>query len=620
MFDKLNMQSKEITQRQIEQLAILFPHVVTEVSDGQGGVKKAVDFTLLKQELTEVLVEGEKERYQLTWPGKRQAILTANERINKTLRPVKEDSVDWENTKNIYIEGDNLDALKLLQASYMGKVKCIYIDPPYNTGNDFVYNDSFKQGAEEYLVESGQKDELGNRFVVNSESNGRYHSDWLTMMYSRLKLARNLLRDDGVIFISIDDNEFNNLSKVISEIFGELNFLANISWQNLDTIKNDAKYFSVNNEYILCYAKNIEKTKIVGLKKTEKQNAYYKNYDNDPRGNYLLTPLHAKSGSDNSIYQYTFNNGQNWRPPQGTYPRYSLETLKKLESAGRLYLDPKGVKIPQKKTYLSEVSDRMPPTTFWGYSEFGSTRNSNKEISELIEKGIFQNSKPVKLMKFLIDIIDSKESICLDFFSGSATTAHAVMQLNAEDGGNRQYIMVQLPEESADNSEARKSGYKNICEIGKERIRRAAKKIKEETNADIDYGFRVFRVDSSNMKDVYYTPKELVARDLLDLASNIKEGRSGEDLLIQVLLEWGIELSLPMEALQIDGVSVHAVAGHLLVACFEENISESVITKIAEMQPERALFRDASFANDAAKLNVTELFKRISRHTEIKVL
>ena len=483
--EKLKMQTKNLANENYEKLAALFPNAVTESVDENGNIVRAIDKDILMQEINCKVVEGREERYQFTWPDKKQAILTANAPINKTLRPCREESVDFDNTENLYIEGDNLEVLKLLQETYLGKIKMIYIDPPYNTGKDFVYDDDFAKDAAIYMANSGQFDDAGNRLVPNTESNGRFHTDWLNMIYPRLKLAKDLLTEDGIIFISIDDCEVENLKKVVNEIFGEQNFVTEIAWQCLDTIKNDAKYFSDNHEYILVYAKSIELLKIQGIKKGEKQRSYYKNYDDDPRGDYLLTPLHAKSGTESGIYSFTFSNGQTWTPPQGTFPRFSKETLRKLDEDNRIYLDPDGIKVPQKKTFLSEVGDRMPPVSFWDYASFGSTRQSNKELAELINKGMFQNPKPSKTIATLIDLVENNsDSIILDFFSGSATTAHAVMQLNAGDEGHRKFILVQLQEKTDESSDAYKAGYKNICEIGKERIRRAGQVILKQVQND----------------------------------------------------------------------------------------------------------------------------------------
>lgn len=627
--DKLKMHTTNKVDENVEKIGALFPNALTETikgynDDGTPIVERAIDFDILKQELSNVVVEGNEERYQFTWPDKKKSILLANAPIAKTLRPCRDESVDFDTTENLYIEGDNLDILKLLQETYLNKVKIIYIDPPYNTGKDFVYEDDFAQSTDEYLSNSGQLDEEGNRLFQNSESNGRFHTDWLNMIYPRLKLAKDLLTGDGVIFISIDDNEVENLKKICNEVFGEQNFITEIAWQCLDTVKNDAKYFSDNHEYILCYAKTIEELSVQGIKKGDKQKAYYKNHDNDPRGDYLLTPLHAKSGSDSGIYSYKFSNGQTWTPPQGTYPRFSRETLKRLDEEGRLYLDPQGLKTPQRKTYFSEVGDRMPPTSFWDYATYGSTRQSNKEISELLNKGMFQNPKPSKTIAILLDLIENNSnSIILDFFSGSATTAHAVMQLNIADGGNRKFIMVQLPEETDESSEAYKAGYKNICEIGKERIRRAGKKIKDEaglTATYLDIGFRVLKVDSTNMKDVFYNPSEYTQNLLSDLNDNFKDDRTPEDLLFQVMLDLGVPLSSKIEEKDIAGKKVFAVAENYLIACFDKNVSDEVVTSIAKQKPYYAVFRDSGIATDSVATNFEQIFATYSPTTVRKVL
>lgn len=619
---KLTMKSVDLTQANIDKIAELFPNVITEARDEQGKVTRAIDFDLLKQELSDVLVESEKERYQLTWPGKKQAILNANTPIDKTLRPVKEDSVDWDNTQNLYIEGDNLEVLKLLQESYLNKVKCIYIDPPYNTGNDFIYKDNFNSSEEEYLEESGQVDEDRNRLISNPVTNGRFHSDWLTMMYSRLKISRNLLRDDGVIFISIDDSEVDNMKKVCTEIFGEQNFIGVFIWKSRQIVDSRNKTgLSNDHEYVLIFCRNIEKFRLTGKLIDESK---YSNPDNDPRGPWMSNSILglANSSQRPNLHFPIFepNTGRRFDPPEDSGWRYSKETMQQKISEGRIIFPNKDDGRPREKKYLSELDSKFTGFSSVLTEEVGYTLNGSREVRALFEGKYFDFPKPVSLVKSILMQGSEKESIVLDFFSGSATTAHAVMQLNAEDGGNRRYIMVQLPEQTVETSEAYKAGYKNICEIGKERIRRAAKKIKEETGADIDYGFRVFRVDSSNMKDVYYAPDKLKQGDIFDLASNIKEDRSGEDLLIQVMLELGLELSLPMETKQLEGKTVHYVAGNSLIACFEDNVPESVMKQIAAEQPLRVVFRDSSFEDDSARINVEELFKMLSPGTDIQVL
>lgn len=631
----LTMKSTDLTQVNIGKIAELFPNVITEARDEQGKIKRAVDFDLLRQELSDYLVEGEKERYQLTWPGKKEAILQANTPIEKTLRPVMEDSKDWDHTQNLYIEGDNLEVLKLLQESYLNKIKCIYIDPPYNTGNDFIYRDDFKESETEYLEESGQLDEMGSRLTANPVSNGRFHSDWLTMMYSRLKVANNLLKEDGVIFISIDDSEVENVKKICDEIFGSSNFISIFVWKKR-TGANDSKQFFISNdhEYVVAYAKS-DLFAFNGILKSLEN---YHNPDNDPRGPWArdnLTCNKTASERPNLFYPiqdpktgitYECNPNRVWA--------YEKNRMNRLIAEDKILFPPSGKGTPMYKRHVSELRSNKKPLSSWvSPSNSDDTESSSmkfplnfvatKELRDLLEGQYFDYPKSVQMLYELISQAsyeNTENDIILDFFSGSGTTAHAVMLLNAQDGGKRKYIAVQIPDEVKENTEASKAGYKNICEIGKERIRRAAKKIKEETGADIDYGFRVYRVDSSNMKDVYYTPDRLGQMNLDDMSSNIKEDRTGEDLLIQVMLECGLELSLPMESKEIEGKTVYYVAGNSLIACFDDEVSESVIKKIAEDQPLRVVFRDSSFRDDSARINVEELFKLLSPSTEIQVL
>jgi len=618
--EKLKMMTRDLTQSNIEKIAQLFPNVITKTRDENGELKQAIDFELLKQELSKEIVEGDKERYQLTWPGKRQAILLANQPIYKTLRPVKEDSVNWDTTENLYIEGDNLEVLKLLQESYLNKVKCIYIDPPYNTGKDFLYKDNFKQDINEYLEESGQRDENGNRLFQNTDANGRFHSDWLSMMYPRLKLARNLLSEDGVIFISIDDNEVHNLRKMCDELFGKGNFLTCIVWQKAFSPINTRKHFSPNHDFILCYAKNIDRININGISRDAVTDSRYSNPDNDPRGLWTSGDLSVGPVVSDKVYEIITPSGRKILPPEGRCWVLTKERFEEYLYDNRIWFGKDGNNVPRIKRFLSEVKKDITPMTIWSREDVGDNQESTRELKELFKDAIFNNPKPTRLLKQLIYIGSNKEDIILDFFSGSATTAHAVMQLNAEDGGNRKYIMVQLPEKCDKKSEAYKAGFKNICEIGKERIRRAAKKIKEETDADIDYGFRVFRVDSTNMKDVYYNPNQLRQEKLRLFVSNIKDDRTGEDLLIQEMLELGLELSLPMETKKMHGKKVHFVAGNSLVACFDENVPEELVRKLAQEKPLKVVFRDSSFKDDAARINVEEIFKMISPSTDVKVI
>ena len=619
--DKLKMKSKDMTNENIETIEKLFPNVITEIRDEKGNITKSIDFELLQQELSDEIVEGNKERYQLTWPGKKEAIVTANTPINKTLRPVVEDSLNWEATENLYIEGDNLEVLKLLQESYLNKIKCIYIDPPYNTGNDFIYKDNFAQDRDEYAEESGQVDEEGNRLFQNTEYNGRYHSDWLTMMYPRLKLARNLLSEDGVIFISIDDNEVHNLRKICDEVFGKRNFVATVVWERAYAPVNLKKHFSENHDYMLSYAKNIDELICNGLKRSSEANDRYTNPDNDPRGIWQSDNLSVGPIVVKKVYEIITPRGRKVLPPEGYCWRYTKERFEEMVKDNRIWFGEDGNNVPRIKRFLSEVKNTITPMTIWKYTEVGHSQEAKKELKKLFDdKAYFDYPKSVKLIKRIFELYTKKDSIILDFFSGSATTAHAVMDINAEDGGNRKYIMVQLPEETDEKSEAYKAGYKNICEIGKERIRRAGKKIKEETEANIDYGFRVYKVDETNMKDVYYLPEELDQNLIEKLESNIKEDRTGLDLLGQVMLEAGLELSLPIETKHIHGKEVHFVAGNSLIACFDENVDEDLINEIAKLEPLKVVFRDSSFNSCPGKINLEEIFKGISPTTEIKVL
>lgn len=502
----------------------------------------------------------------------------------------------------------------------------IYIDPPYNTGSDFIYNDDFKLSKEEYTSESGEINEEGNRMFKNTDTNGRFHSDWCSMIYSRLLLARNLLAEDGVIFISIDDGEVGNLRKICDNIFGEGNFLANLIWEKKYTVANDARFFSDNHDHILCYVKDVFKFSIGKLPRTDEMNAAYKNPDNHPKGPWKATPLHAKSGSAESAnFVYTFKNGVTFKPPVGTYSRYSAETLKKYDENNEIWFGRDGTAVPSRKTFLCDLKNTgIVPRTIIPFSVGGHNHEAVDEVRSLMNDNLFTNPKPTKLLRQLITISNcSDDSIVLDFFSGSATTAHATMQLNSEDGGHRKFIMVQLPELCDEKSEAFKAGYKNICEIGKERIRRAGKKIKEEsplTTQDLDTGFRVFKLDDSNMTDVYYNPSEYNQDLLSSLESNIKPDRTDLDLLFGCLLEWGLPLSLPYSSEEIDGCTVHDYNDGDLIACFDENVPDSVVKAIAKKKPLRAVFRDSSFSDSPSKINVGEIFKLLAPDTRVKVI
>ncbi len=580
-----------------------------------GGQKRVVNFDVLRQLLGDNAVEDAPEAYEFNWVGKQAARAEVLEPIKKTLRPVKEDSVDWDNTQNLYIEGDNLKVLKLLQKSYQGKVKMIYIDPPYNTGNDFVYHDDFAMSADEYAEASGSVDELGNKYIKNMDSNGRFHSDWCSMMYSRLMVARSLLSEDGVIFISIDEHEEENLKKISNEIFGCSNFVGTIIWERAFAPKNDAKYLSDSHDYVLVFAKTIDKFQIGLLPRSEEANARYKNPDNDPRGPWTADNMTVKTYSANYDYEIVTPNGSVMSPPNGRCWFTSKERMDKLIQENRVWFGETGGNMPRLKRFLCDVQQGMTATTIWKYTEVGHNQEGRQELKKLFDnKGYFDGPKPLRLISRILTIANlSANSIILDFFSGSGTTAHAVMQLNAEDGGNRQYIMVQLPEETPEDSEARKAGYNTIPDIAKERIRRAGKKIKEEsplTTADLDTGFRVFRLDEGNYEDVNRSPKEF-KQDQLDLfLNNIKTDRNDLDLLFGCMLDWGVQLSLPMTQEVVDGKTIYTVNDGDLVACFAENVSEDVVKAMADKMPLRVIFRDSCFAQDADKINIYETFKQ----------
>lgn len=647
--EKLDMKSKDKVQENIEKIRELFPNCVTEISRGGGVVSSAVDFDKLKQEMSDMLIDDGEERYQMTWPNKRNAVLLANTPISATLRPCKEESVDFDNTKNLYIEGDNLDVLKLLQETYLGKIKMIYIDPPYNTGKDsFVYNDCYSMNEEEFLNAGGYYDSEGNRVVDikdNNESNGRFHTEWLNMLYPRLRLARDLLTDDGVIFISIDDNEQANLKKICDEIFGEKNFIAELpTIMNLKG-NNDEFGFAGTHEYTLVYIK--EKNSIEdlnGIALTDDDIAEYIYEDNKgkykqgatlmrtgeagfrvkrPKGYYPIyvskdyrsLSICKENSDDIEVYPISKNGVEmSWRRS----PEYLMQTRDEFI----INSSSKGISF-YKKQRLSEdlINGKKAKTLF--YKPQYSSGNGTALLKELFDGRIFDNPKPLQLIYDFVKIGSNDNSIILDFFSGSATTAHATMQLNAEDGGNRKFIMVQLPEKCDETSEAYKAGFKNICEIGKERIRRAGKKIKEEnplTTTNLDTGFRVLKLDSSNMKDVYYKPEE-TTQTLLDmLEDNIKEDRTPLDLLFQVMLDLGHELSAKIEEKTVEGKQIFAVDDNDIIACFDDDISEKVVTEIAKLKPLYAVFRDSGMASDSAHTNFEQIFAAYSPNTTRKVI
>ena len=640
--DKLKMQTVNKADENFKKLAEMFPNAVTETitgydENGKAIVERAIDKDVLMQDISCKVVDGNEERYQFTWPDKKKSVLLANAPINKTLRPCREESVDFDNTENLYIEGDNLEVLKLLQETYLGKIKMIYIDPPYNTGNDFVYEDDFAQSTDEYLANSGQYDEDGNRMVQNTESNGRFHTDWLNMIYPRLKLSKDLLSDDGVIFISIDDNEVDNLRKICDEVFGSQNYVGTVIWERAFAPKNDAKYFSASHDFIIVYAKNISAFDIGKLPRTEEANARYKNPDNDPRGPWAADNMTVKTYSAAYDYPITTPNGTVISPTNGRCWFTSKERMQKLIDEGRVYFGADGGNTPRLKRYLADVQQGMTPITIWKYDEVGHNQEGRQELKKLFDnKGYFDSPKPQRLMKRILKIANlSKESIVLDFFSGSASTAQAVLQMNVDEKKHCKFIMVQLPENCDEKSEAYKAGYKNICEIGKERIRRAGQKIRNEQleirndadssslltpNSSLDIGFRVLKCDTSNMKEVYYNPAEYEASLFSSLEDNIKEDRAPEDLLFQVMLDLGVLLSSKIEETTIAGKKVFNVEDNYLFACFDSDVTEETIKAIAKQKPYYFVMRDSSMANDSVATNFEQIFATYSPDTVRKVL
>lgn len=624
--ERLELQSADGVQLNLDALYQITPSCFTEAEDPKTGkIKRMVNFDILRQLLGDDTVEDAPEAYEFNWVGKQAARADVLRPINKTLRPVKEDSVDWDNTQNLYIEGDNLEVLKLLQKSYLGKVKMIYIDPPYNTGNDFVYHDDFAQSQAEYDEASGAVDELGNRYYRNTDSNGKYHSDWCSMIYSRLMIARTLLTEDGVIFISIDDNEADNLRKICGEIFGETNFVTQIVWQKIHSIKNDARYFSENHEYALIYAKDKDKYKVGLLPRTAEMNERYKNPDKDPRGPWQSGDLVASGERSNGHFLVTSpKTGKTFDVPQGKHWVYAKDNLLRMVEDNQIWFGEDGNSFPRKKRFLSDVQDGRTPNTIWLCEEVGHNQTATREVKLLFDDNkYFDFPKPVDYIKQMVKISSQKDDYILDFFSGSATTAHAIMQLNSEDEGNRKYILVQLPEETPEDSEARKAGYNTIPEIAKERIRRAGKKIKEEsplTTQKLDTGFRVFRVDDSNYENVEHTPKEWNQEQLDLFLNNIKADRDELDLLFGCMLDWGVKLSLPMTSEEVDGKMIYTVNEGDLVACFAEDVTENVVKAMADKMPLRVIFRDSCFSEDSAKINIYETFKQLMDWSDQEVV
>ncbi len=624
IMQKLSLGTKNLVNENIAKLEQIFPNVVKEGK---------VDFEALKQELSDYLIEGCKERYGLNWVGKRESILKANTSIKKTLHPIKEKSIDFENTKNLYIEGDNFEALKIIQESYLNKIKMIYIDPPYNTGKDFIYKDRFAQSKKEYEGEVETVDEEGVKLFKNTDSNGRFHSDWLSMMYERLLIARDLLREDGVIFISIDDNEMHNLRHLCNEVFGEGNYIQEIIWEKKFSPQNDAKFFSLNHEQIICYAKNKEKFQRNLLPMTDEQKSRYKNLDNDPRGPWQSGDLTVARKTERDIYEIITPSGKKIYPPEGRSWAISKQKFEELLKDNRIWFGPKGENVPRLKRFLSDIQQGMVPKSIWYYNEVGHTQEARQETKKLFDnKAFFDYPKPVRLLKRILHLSTSKTDIILDFFSGSATTAHAVMQLNAEDGGNRQFIMVQIPKVVDEKSKSFKAGFRTIAEIGRERIIRTAKKIKEDFRDkeyinSLDFGFRYFKVDSSNFKDTKEIG-EITQENLFDTVNNIKPDRDDLDLLFEVILSLGLELTLQIETKEILGKRVyflkesasHKVECNSLIACSDNEIDENLVKELATYKPLKVVLQDSSFKRDSDKINFEQTFKELSPDTDIWVV
>jgi len=620
--EKLKLHTPDLTTKNIETLARLFPNCVTETRNEEGSVTRAIDFDQLRQELSGDIVEGPRERYHLDWPGKREAILEANAPIAKTLRPCREESVNFDTTKNLFIEGDNLDALKLLQETYLGKVKLIYIDPPYNTGNDFIYKDDFAESNESYLARSNQKDEVGNRMIANTEANGRFHSDWLTMIYPRLILAKNLLADDGAIFVSIADHEFHNLRLVLDQVFGSANFIATVIWHKMDSPKNTAMHFSEDHDYIVVYARDAQAWRPNGLERTEQMIARYKNPDSDPRGPWLLGDLAARNYYAQGRYPITTKSGRIIPgPPAGSYWRVSRDRFDSLDKDNRIWWGEDGDNRPGIKRFLSEVRKGIVPQTYWSWKDVGSTRNAKQELSGIMGAGtgedLFITPKPTKLLARILQLATSQDSsdIVLDFFGGSGTTGHAVLTANAQDGGQRRFILVQYPEPTGSVP------YSTIADLAKDRLRKAGSRAKSDTalsSPDLDIGFRVLSIDTSNMREVYYKPDAVQQGDLLAQVDNIRPDRTPEDLLFQVLVDWGLDLALPIAVETIAGRSIFLVDGNALAACFDAGVSDELVKEIAKRKPLRAVFRDSSYGDDSVKINVDQIFRLLSPDTEVR--
>jgi adenine-specific DNA-methyltransferase len=632
--EKLKFHTLDITNQNIEKLAELFPTCVTEAEDDQGRTTKAIDFDQLRQELSGSIVEGPRERYHLEWPGKREAILAGNAPIAKTLRPSRDESVDFDTTKNLFIEGDNLDALKLLQETYLGKVKLIYIDPPYNTGNDFVYDDDFVENSEAYLVRSNQKDDLGTRLIANTEANGRFHSDWLDMIYPRLKLARNLLREDGVIMISIDDHEYANLCRVCDEIFGAANFEGTFVWQRKQSPQRDATNISATHDYIVVYSRRHPKDRNDNtgwlarlLPMGEEQLARYSNPDSDPRGLWTSSDCTInKTAKERPNLYYSIKNpitGADVFPSQNRTWSFDRRSMDKLLQENRLWWGESGKNFPRLKAFLTENQQGVKPQTLLLRSAVGDNQAATRELNLLFPEGnVFDTPKPTSLIRHLIRVANVRDNdLVLDFFAGSGTTADALLQMNAEDGGTRRYLLVQVPELYTEESLAFSLGFKTIAETARERIRRASEKLKRNLivrSNGVDFGFRSLRVDVSNMLDVYYAPDALTQGSLIGHTDNIRPDRTAEDLLFQVLVDWGLDLALPVSEETIEGKRVSFVDANALAACFDSDIADGVVKEIAKRKPLRAVFRDSSYGSDSVKINVEQIFRLLSPETEVR--
>lgn len=621
--EKLKMHSPDLTAQNVERIAALFPGCVTESTGPDGTLRRAVDFDLLRQELSDSIVDGPQERYHLDWPGKRQALITANAPIAKTLRPVRAESVEFDTTRNLFIEGDNLEALKLLQETYLGKVKMIYIDPPYNTGNDFVYDDNFAESTAEFLAKSNQVDEAGNRLVANTQSNGRFHSDWLSMMYSRLRVSKNLLVEGGIALISCDDIEIHNLRTISDEIFGASSFIAQFVWKARQFTDTRSKSnVSTDHEYIIAYSKSGE-TSLRGVKRDESK---FKNPDNDPRGPWMsrsILGLATEAQRPNLHYDLIEpDTGRVFPASPASGWRYSRDKMRQLIEEGCIIFPSKDDGRPREKKFRCDMVSEL--ISFRSVIDDVFTADGTKDVRDLFDADVFPFPKPVALIERLIEqVADEDDDLVLDYFAGSGTTSHALMRLSALDGVNRKFISVQLPESIKADSSAGKLGFSDICEVTKERIRRAGAKILEgECHPDWnrDVGFRVLKIDSSNMADVYYTPDATTQADLLARVDNIKPDRSPEDLLFQVLLDWGVDLTLPVTRESVAGKTVFTVAGTALIACFDNGVDETLVKTLATRHPLRVVFKDTGFKDDATKINVKQIFKSLSPDTDVKAI